>query len=390
MTEPTNEELFAAVRARAAARGGRPHGGSRYTHIEHGLNSHHSAFTRIMSDELLYRTNLIPARACHPDCELGFVRSLTSIARDYISLAGAIPPGADKPGQIMSRALNSSDFPDLLENIASKSLTMGYNNSAETWPIWIRQTTARDYRPFSRPQAPTLATPPEDTENAEITSGILGINSTAGERAQLVSYAEIVALSRESLINDDLAAITATLLSAGRAVSRLIGDKVYAVLLSNGALSDGENLFSTAHSNDAASAGAPTIAGVSALIALMNSQEGPAGESLNLLPRFLLGSSAYAAEFAEIRVAAWGDRDPNSNLKLSTIIEQRLAASSAWYAVSDPTICDSVQLVLKEGSISPLRFERKRVLSDGMLFTIGCDCQVLAVDHRAICRNAGS
>ena len=125
---------------------------------------------------------------------------------------------------------------------------------------------------------------------------------------------------------------------------------------------------------------------------LMGNQQGPNGEALNLRPRFLLGGIGYETVFSVLRAAVSADRDESSTGIISTLTDQRLNATTAWFGVADPAISDAVQLVLREGDTSPLRFERKRgtIGTDGPVFLVGCDCQVLAVDHRPICRNAGS
>ena len=110
-------------------------------------------------------------------------------------------------------------------------------------------------------------------QNAEIKRAQFGSDSR--ETAQLVSYAELVPLSREALINNDSAPITTTMEQAGRAAFRKIGDLAYALILANNTTSDGYNLFSSEHSNDATSAGVPSVATLEALRLLMGNQTGP-------------------------------------------------------------------------------------------------------------------
>ena len=78
-----------------------------------------------MRDEFLYRANLLSIDELHPDCEPGDVKKFVQVARDYLALSGQRPPPITEPVQIMARALSTSDFPDLLEDIANKSLTTG-------------------------------------------------------------------------------------------------------------------------------------------------------------------------------------------------------------------------------------------------------------------------
>ncbi len=361
--------------------------------IEMGRNDHHAAFVRKTVDEALYRANQLAEHELHPDAEPHAIhgRFWEEVTRMCLGWNGVAIPKRDQPLQLFRAGITQSDLPVILENTFNKSTTLGYLRASETWPLWTRTTGVADFKEFSRPIPPTLTTPQQIGENAEIQGGVLGCRVPGGERAQLVSHAQLINVSREALIDDDLQAIVTTMAAAGRSISRLIGDHVYAVLTGNPAMQDGHNLFDeTNHANDFADGGPASVAELDAVRALMAAQLGPNDEQLDLRPRFILGPVGMESTLAAVRSAMNADRDELSTGRISTLTDARLTGTP-WYAVTDPQVSEAVQVVVPAGrETNPVRVEPKRTWQDGITFLIGADLAVLPVDHRCIVRNAGA
>jgi hypothetical protein len=271
-----------------------------HTRVSIGRNTHHSLFRQICTDQNLYRAGLKTADECHPDCDLSVSTSLLPQARDFLSLAGVSIPDNMPTLQVVSRAMGNSDFPELLADTANRAATLGYDSAPEIWPLITRTTHNQDFKPFSRVTAPELPAPPEVGPNGEIQHAQLG--SDSAETGQIASFAEIINISREAILNDDLAAVTVTPHAAGRAVSRLLGDKVFSVLSLNSALDSDVVLFHSTHGN-VGTPGAPSISTLDEIRGLFAAQTGPSGEKLNIRPRFILAAPTLESSLAVIRQA---------------------------------------------------------------------------------------
>jgi hypothetical protein len=380
---PSNDE----ERARGDAAYYQTLGRGRVTdHISLGANKHHDAFIRVRTDELLFRDGVIPAYACNKDCELGALPELRRIARDMILMQGGTPPGIDESLLTFSRALRESDFPSLLENIGSKALMTGWDNASENWPLWVKQSVTPDFRQFGRVGAAEASSPQLVAANAEIKQAT--ITGDLGEKAQLQSYAHLINYSRQSMVSDDLRALTIDMAAAGRSVARLIGDLAYAILTDNNAMADGENLFSAAHSNQG-TGGDPSVALLDEAFSLMGSQEGLAGEKLNLKPRFIIAAPGRATTLA-VLASAVNSIDPSipSDIRIIPLVDSRLTGDP-WFILCDPMVSAAVEIVTLEGSTGP-RLEQKRVKNDGVSYLVGHDVVALACDYRGVVSNAGS
>src|SRR5690606_26407842 len=130
---------------------------------------------------------------------------LGDMARDCVERAGRRTRGMSKQ-EIAVRALQTtSDFPNILENVITKTLRKGYESAARTFLPFSRQATLPDFKQVSRAQiggAPNLK---RVLEGAEYEHGSIG---DGAEKYSVQKYGRIVAISWETVINDDLDALT--------------------------------------------------------------------------------------------------------------------------------------------------------------------------------------
>jgi len=354
-----------------------------------GIPERVSHLTQVRTDEILYRAGLLQRHELHRDCEPFMVPSAQTIMREYLTAAGRSP--GDHPMQTLTRALGTSDFPYLLENLAGKAATLGFNNSAEIWPLITRETPTKDYRQFSRITAPELPTLDVAAENAEMKYFTLG--GDAKEVGQVQSHSAILKISRQAILNDTLGEVAIGFAAAGRAVSRTIGDAVLAVLTDNPTLvSDSTSLFDANHSNIGTS-GAPSVPALDEIAGLMAAQTGPSGETLNIRPRYVVAGAGLLSTLSFLR-SAMNAPDPSAQSIgiISTLTDARISGNG-WYVLADPLLHDGIQIVVPESS-SLFRFERhtrsENIETDAVNFLVGGDFHVLPVDYRSMAYNAGA
>ena len=149
---------------------------------------------------------------------------------------------------------STSDFSLVLENVANKSMLAGYEEADETFHLFTSVGTLSDFKPAKRSDLNLFPVLDEMPEGAEYKYGKIG---ERGQMTQLATYGKMFAITRETIINDDMGAFTKIPRLMGRAAHRTIGNLVFAVLTKNLPMADGINLFHADHNNLAASGAAP-------------------------------------------------------------------------------------------------------------------------------------
>lgn len=325
---------------------------------------------------------------------------LDMIARECLSRSGAKMSFTD-PMAMVAAAFkptmqhSSSDFVEILANVANKSMLRGYMEAAETFETWTAKGSLSDFKPSKRVDLNLFPSLSEVPEGAEYTFGTIGDH---GESIQLATYGKMFSITRQAIINDDLNAFTRIPMRMGRSAKRTVGNLVYAVLTANGNMSDGVALFHADHDN--VGTGAITTANVDAGRAIMAKQKDPdalASGGLNIRPAYLLvpvelegkAQALMAAEFDPSQT----QRNPNYVRGLATVVsEARLSAASSaqWYLAADPMQYDTIEVAYLNGNDAPTLEQRDGWNVDGVEFKVRLDAGVKALDFRGLFRSTGS
>lgn len=322
--------------------------------------------------------------------------TLIEMARDCLSAAGISTRGLSKM-EVASRAFHSSsDFPEVLANVANKSLRKGYEEAPRTFLSWAKEGQVADFKQVSRTQlgeAPNLEVVGED---GEIKRGTVG---EGAEKYTLATYAKIVGISRKVIINDDLQAFTNMPQKFGYSAAGLESDVVYAILTANAALGyDSVALFHATHKN-LGTGGVPSVTTLGEFRKLMRKQKGVNNlRPLNLALKYIIGPAALETAFDQLVVAAnpaYPITDATVNPfrgKLIPVIEPRLDDSSAliYYGSCDPAQCDTVEYAYLEGQQGVYTESRMGFDVDGMEIKARLDFAAKALDFRGLVKNVGA
>lgn len=294
----------------------------------------------------------------------------------------------------------SSDFPKLLENIATKTMQKSFGEAPQTFAPVVRRVTVPDFKQVSRTQigdAP-LSTDDEVLEKGEITRGSL---SEAGEKYQIKTYAKIVCFSRQMLINDDMDAFSRIPALFGRAARDLESDLVWLkVINANAAMADGFNLFSSDH-NNLGSAGALSETTLSEARQDMRKQVGLDGRLMNLVPVWLFVSpeneTAGEKLISSISPNASGDVNPfgpTGRTSLSLVVEPRLSAVSPphpYYLSAATGQVDMIELATLDGTNGgPVIESREGFDIEGLEIKVRHDVHAAVVEFRGLYKNVGA
>lgn len=336
-----------------------------------------------VEEALLHRHN--PAQHKLTDLGKRFAGlSLIEIGRELLTARGIDIRGLSRD-QIATRAmLTTGDFPYVLANVANKTLRQAYEAAPQTFRPFCRQTTAPDFKTIARAalgDAPTLE---KVNEHGEYKYGAV---SEGREQYSVASYGKIVALTRQTLINDDLAAFTRLPEMFGRAAADLESDTVWGIITANAALADGVALFHANHGNLPTGA-AISVAQLGVARAAMRVQTGIDGRKINVTPRYLLVPAALetaAQQFTSqgYTASASGSINPFAGA-LQVLAEPRLDAASttAWYLAADPSQIDTIEYAYLEGNQGVYLETKEGWEVDGVEFKARLDFGAKAIDYR--------
>jgi ATP-dependent protease ClpP protease subunit/phage major head subunit gpT-like protein len=290
----------------------------------------------------------------------------------------------------------TSDFVNILANIANKSMLRGYSEVDENFDQWTARGILTDFKPGTRVDTGLFPNLDKVIEGAEYKSATM---SDRGETIQLATYGKLFPISRQAIINDDIGAFSRVPQKMGRAAKRTVGNLVYAILTANPNLSDGVALFHASHNNLLTGAGI-TAAAVSLARAAMAKQkdaDSHAVGGLNIRPRFLMVPVELEDE-ANVLMASEFDpsktqRVPNSARNAATVIsDARLseASAAAWYMSADPGTVDTIEVAYLNGVDTPMLEQREGWGIDGVEFKVRLDAGVKALDFRGLVKNPGA
>ena len=311
-----------------------------------------------------------------------------SLADRGIGLAGMAPMAMVG----MAFTHTSSDFGNILMDVAHKAALLGWDEAEETFDRWTRKGTLTDFKVSNRVGLNSLAALRKVRDGAEYKYITVG---DKGEQIALATYGDLFSLTRQTIINDDMDMLTRIPAAMGSAARATIGDLVYAVLTSNGKLSDGEALFSAAHNNVVKAA--MDIDGLDTARKTMRLQK--SGERvLNIRPAYVLTPVALESRANQlIKSASVPGADANSGIDnpirnfAEVIAEPRLDMNNEKeFYLTAAQGRDTIEVAYLDGVEAPYIEQQNGFTIDGAAFKVRIDAGVAALDHRGLVKSTGS
>lgn len=330
--------------------------------------------------------------------------SLLDMARDSIEFAGGktrtlsrreVAQAAMGLGEFAVRgnAHGTSDFSEVMASTVNRSLRQAYALAPRTFTAWARASTAPDFRQVARTQLSELSKMQQVYEGGEYKFATF---SDAAEKYSLSKYGTIIAVTWESIINDDLSAFSRIPTLIGEEVAALESDIVYAILTANANLADGVALFAAGHNNLAGVAAAINVASLALGRAAVRKQTGPGKDArpLNLETSYLIcgpDKELEAVQFTSVNyvAATSGTINPSFNTTLQPVIDARLTGTQ-WYLSADPARIDTVEYMFLEGEEGVFTEQRVGFEVDGLQVKARHAFAAKAIDFRGMYKNAGA
>lgn len=295
--------------------------------------------------------------------------------------------------------LGTSDFANLLANLANKRLRNSYDENPGTYQMWARRApNAPDFKTMTIVQ---LAGTPDLLQVNEHGEFKYASMSDGKEQYGLVTYGRIVSLSRQAMVNDDLRGFDRLVTGFGASARRLENRTVYSQLTANANMGDGVALFHANHANLASGAGsALQFSSLKTMRAAMRVQKGLQSEELNLAPAYLIVPSALeqdayqltSSQYVPAKQSDVNEFRQGGRTALEPVVEPVLDANSAtaWYAAAANSQVDTVEYCYLDGADGPLIESEVGFEVDGMQLKCRHDFAAKAVDWRGLYKAVGA
>lgn len=269
-------------------------------------------------------------------------------------------PGSQTSQLRMGGNLSTSDFPAIMENVLNKIARRPYELANRTWEPFVKRTTAKDFKPMSRPVLNDIYIDEVKDKVKEGGEYQRAKMSDSTEKYSVEKWGKIVGFTWEALINDDLSQFDRTVSSLVGGWAQAQNRMIYSLLTSTSALANGANvmydnniLFHTSHKNLIASGTAISIDALNAARVKLLNQKAPNGNLLNLMARFLVvgpNNIQTAEQYTSVNFT------PNQaglinkfGPTLTPIVDANITGND-WYLIVAPTDLEGIEVATLNGN----------------------------------------
>lgn len=331
--------------------------------------------------------------------------SLVDLARMSLERRGVKTRGMDKV-RMVGLALThragyqtTSDFSVMFENTMHKMLLAAYAITPDTWSAYCAVGTVTDFRPHNRYELGSFGRLDNLNEHGEFKNKV--IPDAAKELIQATTKGNIIGVTRESIINDDMGALARLPFMLGRAAKLSIEIDAYAALaLNSGAgptLQDGKALFHTDHNNISTGA-ALSAAAIDLDRVKLGSQTDLSGnEVLDLRPSIVLVPLSLGSTARTINDAQY---DPDTANKLQKpnyvrnlfekVVDTARLTGTRRYIFANPNVAPVLEVAFLDGQREPYMESQDGWRTDGVEWKVRLDYAVGGVGYRGAVMNAGT
>jgi hypothetical protein len=326
--------------------------------------------------------------------------TLVSMARHIMEVSGESLAGRSDSevsrmvfGMRAGGMLSTSDFPEILGNTVNRSLRAAYDLAPRTFMPFCRRTTNRDFREKTVVQLSQLVKGfDEIVEGGEYTFDQL---KEAKESYRVKKYGKKIAITWETLINDDLDAFSRIPMAIANQAAQKQNDIVWSILTGSTTMGDNVALFHTAtHGNLASSGAAINNTSLGLARAAMRKQKDLNGKDfINVQPSFLIvGPDKETEAEAVIHGITYPTADSDVNVwknKLKIIVEPRITGN-VWYLAAMPSMIDTIEYAFLEGEGELFTEQKQGFDVDGIIIKARMVFGAKAIDWKGFYKNPGA
>lgn len=316
---------------------------------------------------------------------LGNIRGFTSIREAYArvtgdgavagfsdrSTLGAIQISEHAPVTRITEAdTTTASFSYLLGTSMNKRLLKDYQAWPAEWQKFCTIAPIKDFKQQVRVRLGafgSLSTVAEDTAYSTISLSDTAATYVPTKRGNLVT------VSRETIINDDLFAIKQIPTKLAVAAAYTLAEFVYSFLSSNPTIFDGNNLFTSGAPHSNLGSSALSTAAMQSGVTAMREQTNFAGKRLGLRPSFLIVPPELEFTAMVVTKSAGVPGSNNNDINpmlgyVTPIVSPQLTNTSQWFFAADPKVVDTIEIGFVGGQVNPALFIQDQPLF-GLNFT---------------------
>lgn len=312
--------------------------------------------------------------------------SLRELARASLTDRGVSVAGQNAMGVVgLAFTHSSSDFGQILIDVAHKSLLKGWETAAENFDEFTTRGTLTDFRAAKRVGLGDFGYLPQVGEGEEYTYGTIG---DEGASVALATYGQLFTITRQAILNDDMHLLTKIPEKMGKAARATIAKLVFALLTGNAIAQDGKKLFDASHKNSFDNA-ALDVTNIDKAIQMMNGFVNARGEPLEIEPEFmLLPTSLYTRAKQILGSASVEGADINSGIinpirdVVPALKSARLQAADpkSWYLINK----EAIEVAYLDGIDTPYMEQQNGFTVDGVSTKVRIDAGVNVIDYRGV------
>jgi HK97 family phage prohead protease len=332
--------------------------------------------------------------------------SLVEMARHCLERAGVRTRGMDRMSLVglalthRSSFQSTSDFAVLFESVLHKLLLGAYIVAPDTWRMFCKRDSVPDFRPSNRFRQGSFGVLDAVDEHGEFKNKSI----PDGLKFPITTETKgnIIALSRQAIINDDMSSFADLAVRFGRAAGLSIEVAVYALLLANGGLgptmTDTNPFFHTSRSNINATGSAISVQGLQAdRVTLASQKDISSNDYLDLRPHCLvlpigLGGEARVLNETQFEPVDNKFMKPNITRGIFTsIVDTPRLSGTRRYIFADPNVVPAFVVAFLEGQgEAPVLESMAGWRVDGTEWKIRMDFKAQAFDPKGAVTNAGA
>ena len=312
--------------------------------------------------------------------------SLRELARASLADRGVSIAGQNAMGIVgLAFTHSSSDFGQILIDVAHKSLLKGWESAVEDYEKFTTRGTLTDFRATKRVGLGGFSYLPEVGEGEEYSYGKIG---DEGANVALATYGQLFSITRQAILNDDMHLLTKIPEKMGQAAKATIAKLVFALLTGNAIAQDGKKLFDASHKNAFDNA-ALDIANIDKAIQMMNGFVDASGQPLAIEPEFLLApTSLYTRAKQLLGSTSVEGADINSGIinPLQGVVDPiksarlQIANPKEWYLINK----EAIEVSYLDGIDTPYIEQQQGFTVDGVATKVRIDAGVNVIDYRGI------
>ncbi|MBV9688137.1 MAG: hypothetical protein JO202_00330 [Ktedonobacteraceae bacterium] len=317
--------------------------------------------------------------------KLGNVRAFSSIRDAYARVTGDssvvafsersnlgnIRVSESAPlARITEADTTTASFSYLLGTSMNKRLLKDYQAWPAEWQKFCTIVPIRDFKQQSRVRLGafgSLAIVPEDTAYTAVTLTDSAATYVPQKRGNLVT------VSRETILNDDLQAIKQIPTKLAVAAAYTLAEFVYGFLSTNPNIYDGNALFTSGAPHSNLGSSALSTAAMQTGITAMREQTNYASKRMGLRPRFLVVPPELEWTAMVVTKSAGVPGSNNNDINpmlgyVTPIVSPQLTSTTQWFLIGDPREIDTIEVGFVGGQVNPALFVQDQPLF-GLNFT---------------------